>query len=142
MASAMESGDPYPKSVWAYDAFLARHLDPDGEASYGCPSCGWIPEIIDCHAEFVVRFGRAPCPYVQYRYGIDYDSEVGDYTFRRRDFLWAVPRLLAWLRRARTRLLAHHAAAVQRRWLAAAYAAPRGCMFVKSMATVGDMVGA
>ena len=55
MTYAMESSDPYPKSVWAYDAFLARHIDPDGEASYGCPSCGWIPEIIDCHAEFVVR---------------------------------------------------------------------------------------
>ena len=130
----MKSHEPYPKSVWEYDAHLERHLEPYGEASYGCPACGWFPELLDCHVEFGLR---TPCPYVRHRYC------VGERNWRKRDFLWIVPRLQTWKRRATLRLeQSLRAVAIQHAWRDRAYAAPRGSMYRRDLAGAGVVVGA
>ena len=94
----------YPPSVWEYSACLARHLDYESDASYGCPACGWCPELPECHAACAMS---RPCPYIQHKYRMDVDD--GEVSWRKRDFLWVVPRLVAWKARAVARVEAEYA---------------------------------
>ena len=94
----------YPLSVWEYNACLERHLDYGGDAGYGCPACGWCPELPECHAECAMS---QPCPYIEHKYRMAIDD--GEVTWCKRDFLWVVPRLLAWKARAVERVEAEYA---------------------------------
>jgi hypothetical protein len=60
-----------------------------------CAWCGWTPEFPDCHVQ------HSPfCPSVRAQYDIWVDEDGEMRWRRRRDFLWVIPRLLAWSRRA------------------------------------------
>ena len=95
----------YLDSVWEYDACLQQHLDPYADdTSYGCPACGWCPEYPESHLECSKY---SPCPYIKHRYQVWYDE--GELAWRKRDFLWVVPRLMAWKMRAVRRVEAEYA---------------------------------
>ena len=48
-----------------------------------------------------------PCPYIEHKYRMAIDD--GEVTWCKRDFLWVVPRLLAWKARAVERVEAEYA---------------------------------
>ena len=61
-----------------------------------CLWCGWCPS--DGHVQ------HSPfCPSVRATFHIWVDDD-GELRWRRRDFLWIVPRLLSWCRRATERV--------------------------------------
>ena len=98
----------YPDSVWEYDACLQRHLDfyADGTA-YGCPACGWCPFRVPYReSERHIEHGR-DCPYIKHKYQLWNDE--GELAWRKRNFLWVVPRLMAWKMRAVRRVEAEYA---------------------------------
>ena len=97
----------YPDSVWEYDAWLQRHLNPYADdtlchTSYGCP--GWCPEYPESHLSCAMY---NPCPYIKHKYQLWNDE--GELAWRKRDFLWVVPRLMAWKMRAVRRVEAEYA---------------------------------
>ena len=99
----------YPDSVWEYDAWLQRHLNPYADdtlchTSYGCPACGWCAEYPKSHLECAMY---SPCPYIKHKYQLWNDE--GELAWRKRDFLWVVPRLMAWKMRAVRRVEAEYA---------------------------------
>ena len=94
----------YPDSVWEYDAWLQRHLNTLCHTSYGCPACGWCAEYPKSHLECAMY---SPCPYIKHKYQLWNDE--GELAWRKRDFLWVVPRLMAWKMRAVRRVEAEDA---------------------------------
>lgn len=69
----------------------------------GCPYCGWSEEYPECHVHL------APfCPTVRAEYQVWVDDD-GELCSRKRDFLWMLPRLLSWSRRAVARVEAEYA---------------------------------
>ena len=68
-----------------------------------CGWCGWCAEYPACHVE------HSPfCPEVRAKYHVWVDED-GELCWRKRDFLWVVPRLLSWSRRATVRIEAEYA---------------------------------
>lgn len=71
-----------------------------------CAHCGWFPELPSSHVDegYMSRLmeGRETCPTLRAQYEVC----LGDrgLCVRKRDFLWVVPRLLAWARRAIARV--------------------------------------
>ena len=62
-----------------------------------CGWCGWCAEYPESHVE------HSPfCPDVRANYHVW--VEDGEVCARKRDFLWVIPRLLAWARRACARV--------------------------------------
>jgi hypothetical protein len=99
--------------VWEYDACLQRHIvdelmtDICGDEAcgwYGCPACGWCPEYPESHLECAMY---NPCPYIKHKYEVWNDE--GELAWRKRDFLWVLPRLMAWKMRAVKRVEAEYA---------------------------------
>ena len=63
-----------------------------------CGYCGWCDEYFDSHVQ------QMPfCPTVRTQFHVWVDDD-GELCWRRRDFLWMIPRLLAWSRRAIARV--------------------------------------
>ena len=99
----------YPDSVWEYDACLQRHLDGDDDGC--CPACDWCPEKgftkPRSHAMHSAALPWYTCPYIKHKYQLW--NNDGEPVCRKRDFLWVVPRLMAWKMRAVKRVESEYA---------------------------------
>ena len=71
-----------------------------------CAHCGWFPELPSSHVDqgYMSRLMEdcETCPTLRAQYEV-WVGEDG-LCVRKRDFLWVVPRLLAWSRRACARV--------------------------------------
>ena len=68
-----------------------------------CGWCGWCAELPECHVEHA-----AFCPEARGKFHVWVD-DGGELCWRRRDFLWMIPRLLSWSRRAVARIETEYA---------------------------------
>ena len=68
-----------------------------------------FPEFPSSHIEHGFLGMHETCPTVRSRYEVWVDDD-GELCARKRDYLWVVPRLLAWARRACARVEREYAA--------------------------------
>ena len=90
-----------------YEDWNEYDFPPSAGSQHGCIFCGWSPECMDSHIEESL-WRRGGCRYIESKYETWLDDD-GETCWRRRDFLWVIPKLVAWKNRAIERVQREYA---------------------------------